>query len=67
MIDASTKSAGALPLRATSWNGYGSNIEQLALAVPLAGFFNSITDDDGVVRSLPLLAEYQGKYYESLA
>ena len=33
----------------------------------MAGFFNSITDDDGVVRSLPLLAEYQGKYYESLA
>lgn len=55
-----------LPLRATSWNGYGSNIEELARAVPVAGFFNSITDDDGVVRSLPLLAEYQGKYYESL-
>ncbi len=56
-----------LPLRATSWGGYGSNIEELAKAVPVAGFFNSITDDDGVVRSLPLLAEYQGKYYESLA
>lgn len=56
-----------LPLRATSWGGYGSNIEELARAVPVAGFFNSITDDDGVVRSLPLLAEYQGKYYESLA
>ena len=56
-----------LPLRATSWGGYGSNIEELAKTVPIAGFFNSITDDDGVVRSLPLLAEYQGKYYESLA
>ncbi|HRL99187.1 MAG TPA: adenylate/guanylate cyclase domain-containing protein, partial [Acidovorax sp.] len=56
-----------LPLRATSWGGYGSNIDTLAQAVPTAGFFNSITDEDGVVRSLPLLAEYQGQYYESLA
>lgn len=53
-------------LRATSWTGYGSNIEVLAKAAPVAGFFNSITDDDGVVRSLPLLAEFKGKYYESL-
>jgi adenylate cyclase len=56
-----------LPLRSTSWNGYGANIEVLAQAVPTAGFFNSITDEDGVVRSLPLLAEHQGNYYESLA
>jgi adenylate cyclase len=56
-----------LPLRATSWNGYGANIEVLANAVPVAGFFNSITDEDGVVRSLPLLAEHEGRYYESLA
>lgn len=56
-----------LPLRATSWDGYGSNIGELARAAPVAGFFNSVTDDDGVVRSLPLLAEHDGKYYESLA
>ena len=55
------------PLRATSWNGYGGNIAVLAQAVPTAGFFNSITDEDGVVRSLPLLAEHQGQYYESIA
>ncbi|PJI95591.1 adenylate cyclase [Acidovorax sp. 69] len=56
-----------LPLISTSWKGYSSNIEGLASAAPAAGFFNSITDEDGVVRSLPLLAEYQGQYYESLA
>lgn len=56
-----------LPLGATTWRGYSSNIEALASAAPSAGFFNSITDEDGVVRSLPLLAEYQGQYYESLA
>lgn len=55
------------PLRATSWQGHGSNLGVLAQAAPAAGFFNSITDPDGVVRSLPLLAEYQGRYYESLA
>jgi adenylate cyclase len=54
-------------LRAATWNGYGSNIAELAHAAPLAGFFNSVTDSDGVVRSLPLLAEYQGQFYESLA
>lgn len=56
-----------LPLMSTQWKGYSSNIERLASAAPHAGFFNSVTDDDGVVRSLPLLAEYQGQYYESLA
>lgn len=55
------------PLRTTSWNGYGSNIAVLAKAAPVAGFFNAMSDEDGVVRSLPLLAEYQGQYYESLA
>jgi adenylate cyclase len=54
-------------LRATSWTGYGSNIESLAKAAPIAGFVNSITDSDGVVRSLPLIAEYKGQYFESLA
>ena len=53
--------------RFTSWNGYGSNIVQLAKAAPVAGFFNAITENDGVVRSLPLIAEYQGRYYESMA
>ena len=54
-------------IRATSWSGYGSNIDVLAKAAPMAGYFNSIPDGDGVVRSLPLLAEYKGQYYESFA
>ena len=55
------------PIKFTSWNGYGSNIETLAKAAPMGGFFNSITDGDGVVRSIPLLAEYKGQYHESLS
>lgn len=52
---------------AFQWNGFGSNIVELAQAAPLAGHFNPVADADGVVRSLPLLAEYKGQYYESLA
>lgn len=55
------------PIRFTSWNGYGSNIERLARAAPAGGYFNSMTDTDGVVRSIPLIAEHNGAYYESLA
>lgn len=55
------------PIGFTSWNGYGSNIDVLAKAAPMGGFFNSITEGDGVVRSIPLLAEYKGQYYESLS
>ena len=55
------------PIRFTSWNGFGANIDTIAKAAPQAGFFNSITDGDGVVRSIPLLAEYKGQYYESLS
>jgi adenylate cyclase len=51
---------------AFSWSGYGSNIAPLAMAAPLAGHFNPVADGDGVMRSLPLLAEYKGQYYESL-
>ena len=55
------------PIKFTSWNGYGSNIETIAKAAPVGGFFNSITESDGVVRSIPLLAEFKGQYYESLS
>jgi adenylate cyclase len=55
------------PIRITEWNSYGANIEPLAKAAPLGGFFNSIVDKDGVVRSVPLVAEYKNQYYESLS
>ena len=55
------------PIGFTSWNGFGASIDKLARAAPVAGYFNSITETDGVVRSLPLVAEYKGQYYESIA
>ena len=54
-------------VRLLSWTGYGANVAALAEAAPQAGFFNSVTDADGMVRSIPLLARFQGQYYESLA
>jgi adenylate cyclase len=55
------------PIKFTTWSGFGSNIEQLAKAAPIAGHFNPISEPDGVVRSLPLIAEFKGQYYESLS
>jgi adenylate cyclase len=55
------------PIRIVSWKGYGSNIEQLARAAPMAGYFNPIVDADGVVRSIPLVSEFKGQYYEALS
>jgi adenylate cyclase len=36
-------------------------------AVPSSGFFNVIPDPDGVLRRVPLLIEFNGKLYPSLA
>jgi adenylate cyclase len=50
----------------THWTGYGANLPRLGSAARAQGFFNPIPDSDGVVRSLPLLAEHEGQLYESL-
>lgn len=78
--DATARHSGSLPapvlqqqalgerrFAVTQWSGYGGNIAPLAQAAPLAGFFNPVVDNDGVVRALPLLAQYGHGYYESLA
>ena len=55
------------PIAFTSWSGFSANLEVLASAAPAAGFFNSLTETDGVVRSIPLLANINGQYHESLS
>ncbi len=49
------------------WNGYGANLPKLQQNARDAGFFNPMLDPDGVTRSLPLLAEFDGQIYDSLA
>jgi adenylate cyclase len=58
---------GGRSLDATEWRAYGANLAQLQQAARSAGFFNPVLDADGVIRSVPLLARFNGGYYESLA
>lgn len=48
------------------WTSHGGNLP-IFQRVAGGGHFNPLIDDDGVTRSVPLLAEYQGRYYEALA
>ena len=58
--------AGAMS-RSTYWTGYGANLPELQQAAASAGHFNPLPDDDGVTRRVPMLAEYEGAYYEPLS
>ena len=55
------------PIAFTRWDGHAANLPGIASAAPAAGFFNSLPDADGVVRSVPLIAEHAGRHYEALA
>lgn len=46
---------------------YVSNLPRLQRAAGSAGFFSVVPDDDGVIRRVPLLLNYQDKIYPSLA
>lgn len=48
-------------------NGYISNVEQLQKSVEHSGFFDTSFDKDGIARRVPVLQEYGGKLYPSLA
>ena len=50
---------------ATTWNSYAANVAPLAMHP--AGFMNPVVDADGLVRRLPVLAEFKGQMYESFA
>lgn len=43
------------------------NIEMLSRAVTSSGFFNATADRDGVIRRVPMIIEYEGAYFPSLA
>ncbi len=51
----------------TRWVGYGANLAEFQEAAASAGHFNPLPDEDGVTRRVPMLAEYEGAYYESLS
>jgi adenylate cyclase len=62
-----SESLAGRSIRTTSWHGYTSNLEGLQKNAASAGHFNSLTDEDGIVRRVPMLAEYNGAYYEPLS
>ncbi len=49
------------------WTGFGANLPLLAAAAPTGGCFNALPDEDGVVRSLPLVMGFDGRYHAGLA
>ena len=51
----------------THWVGYTGNLPDYLANAAGAGFLNPITDVDGVVRRVPLLAELDGDYHEAFA
>jgi adenylate cyclase len=55
------------PVAFTRWQNFGGNLPTLQRAAAGAGHFNPLVDFDGISRRVPLLAEYGGAYYESLA
>lgn len=50
-----------------SWASHGGNLPEFQKAARASGHFNPLIDHDGVARRVPLLAEYQGNYYEALS
>jgi adenylate cyclase len=51
----------------TKVKGYISNIPIIQNAIKSAGFVNVFADEDGIIRSVPLLLRYQDGLYPSLA
>ncbi|MCX7156410.1 MAG: adenylate/guanylate cyclase domain-containing protein [Rhodocyclales bacterium] len=51
----------------TQWVSHGGNLPEFQKAAAGAGHFNPLVDPDGISRRVPLLVEYKGQYYESLA
>ncbi len=48
-------------------SGYSGNIKVLQESVATGGHFNPANDIDGVLRKVPMVIPFAGKYYESLS
>ncbi len=48
------------------WQGYTGNLAPYVASAAAAGHFSPVVDSDGVLRRVPLLAEFDGEYYEAL-
>ncbi len=50
-----------------SYKSYVANLTALQTNAASGGFFSTTPDSDGVMRRVPMLAEYRGNYYEALS
>ena len=48
------------------WNGFTGNLREYVANAAAAGHFSPVVDSDGVLRRMPMLAEFEGQYYEAL-
>ena len=55
------------PINFVQFDSYGGNLPELQRNAASSGHFIQAPDPDGVVRSVPMIAEYEGAYYESLS
>jgi len=55
------------PVSFTAWQGFGGNLPEFQANAANAGHFNPLVDADGVSRRVPMLAQYDGAYYEALS
>lgn len=55
------------PIGFSQWDSYGANLAELQKNALSGGHFNPMIDPDGRVRRVPVVAEYNGAYYEALS
>ena len=51
----------------TVWANYGGNLAEFQKAAHSGGHFNPLVNFDGISRRVPMIAELDGAYYESLS
>lgn len=61
------RSERGLSMPWTEPQGVLASLDLLMNAAGRSGFINAVADRDGVVRRVPLILSYQGRYYPSLA
>ena len=49
------------------WKGYTGNLPPYVESAAAVGHINPFLDADGVLRRVPLLAEFEGEYYEAMS
>jgi adenylate cyclase len=49
------------------WKGFGANLPNISASGLLSGHFSPTVDRDGVIRRVPLLAQFEDGLYESLS